>query len=512
MAVDSRHPLYDDMVNRWNLMVHSLGGQEAIKAQQGLYLPPTQGMYSSPESNSLSVQGARMYAAYLERALYPDVVKTAQRTMLGIMHRKPAKFTLPKKLQPYLERFSRDGEGLQQFLRRINQEQLGAGRTGLMLDLPSDPSATGPENLPYCAMYDAKSIINWDAGTFDPTRRNLNLVVLNESGPQRSTSDGFDWEEKKRHLVLSLGEFDVNEGYWTGGDYKTAIFNETNAQEGDTITPMYKGKALPFIPFTFVNPGDLLTSPDEPPLLGLANLAVAIYRLEADYRQALFLQGQATLFITGEPDTSRVFATGAGAVIIMQNPQAQGKWLSVDGAGLQWLADALSADKSLAASMSSQLADTSRTRESGDALKTRVGVGAQTASITQVAQTGAAGLTSSLKQAAFWVGADPDEVKVEPNMQFTDSVVTPRVLVEFATAKQMGVPISETSIHRYMKKHGLTEMDLEEELEAIDSEEPRILPGAGAGAELSDVTTKGDEQRQRREDDPTRENNDNAAE
>jgi hypothetical protein len=76
----------------------------------------------------------------------------------------------------------------------------------------------------------------------------------------------------------------------------------------------------------------------------------------------------------------------------------------------------------------------------------------------------------ALRQAAVWVGADPSEVKVEPNLDFITEDQDPADLIAFATAKKSKVPLSWKSIHNWLRTKDFTELTFEEELEQIDEE------------------------------------------
>ena len=96
--------------------------------------------------------------------------------------------------------------------------------------------------------------------------------------------------------------------------------------------------------------------------------------------------------------------------------------------------------------------------------------------------TSAAGLESALKQAAIWVGANPDEVRVEPNLDFITEERDPKDLLSFAQAKKAGTPISWKSVHNWLRQNDFTEYTFDEELEQIDEEEDiEALSGGGNG-------------------------------
>jgi hypothetical protein len=255
-------------------------------------------------------------------------------------------------------------------------------------------------------------------------------------------------------LVDDEGNLDAD------GQYKTVtVDDEINNLAGlEWDEPNMMGEKLESIPFSFVNSKDLSPTPDYPPLDGLANHCMAIYRGEADYRQNLFMQGQDTLVRIGAmPGDDEVVRTGAGARIDV--PQGGDvKYAGVSSNGLPEQRMALENDYQRAMQKSGQLSDsTSRAKESGDALRIRVA--AQSATLPAVAQAGAAGLEKVLKTLAEWHGANPDDVSIQPNLDFTDDELNGQTLVQIMQAKGLGAPISEESIHTWMQEQGLIEME-----------------------------------------------------
>lgn len=466
MSVDSTHPLYAEALEDWVTITDTHAGERAIKAKGVLYLRPTSGMIS--DGMSLGQDGLAAYINYKIRARFPDSVNTAVDALVGIMHTKSPTIQLPVVMEPMMDNATNLGESLEVLLRRINVAQLISGRIGLLLDIPQD-AAVG--TLPYIATYNAIDILNWDDGkaNADLVFKNLNLVSLYEGGPVRNVD--FDWQQKDKYRVLVLGDVLANEGSGQGV-YRVGVFEQrgTAFSEANLIEPSLAGRTLDFIPFTFINASDIVAAPDKPPLLGLAALALGIYRGEADYRQALFMQGQDTLVVSGVSDKDQSFRTGAGAAIILPVGGAA-KFIGVDSTGLSEMRSALENDKAEAAQKGGNLIDTSsRAKESGDALRIRVV--ARTATLNQIAKTGAFGLQRSLRQVAMWIGANPDEVVVTPNLDFVNDTLGGEELIKLATAKSLGAPLSNISIHKQMEEKGLTDMTLDEEMDAIEEEQP----------------------------------------
>ncbi len=468
MSLSSKHPSYATKITDWQTMIHTHAGERIVKEQGILYLPATSGMIQDGFPSTTTI-GWKAYDAYRKRAIFHGFVKEGVNALVGIMHHKPPTIELPPAMEPLREHATVHGESLNVLLRKINERQLITGRLGLLPDLPATP--TLGEVLPLIALYNAPSIINWDNGASDElVDQSLNLVVLDESESERQ--EDFEWKNIEKYRVLVLGELEDNEAK---GVYKQGVFRETTTYvETMTEAPIYRGNTLDFIPFTFINAVDVVPSPDDPPLMNLANLALAIYRGEADFRQSLFMQGQDTLVVSGDQPSAdgnpKSYRTGANAVISLPT-SGDAKFIGVESAGLSEQREALVEDKKTAASMAGQLMDTTaRGVESGDALQLRVS--ARTSSLNLIALTGAFGLQSSLRHIAQWIGADPEQVIVEPNLDFADESLEGKTLVDMMNAKILGAPWSLESMHAYLQDKGLTELEFEEEMEKIRNEEP----------------------------------------
>ena len=355
---------------------------------------------------------------------------------------------------------SAENESLLALLRRINEHQLATGRCGLLADSAKIEVPGAPQF--YISLYDAKSIRNWDESADSNGIDKLELVILDESGPKRN--EDYEWTNEERYRVAYMD-----------GSYKT--FREVAGNAEDVIEPTVMNQPYPEIPFVFINSKDLLPRPDYPPLMSLARICFAIYRGEADYRQSLFMQGQDTLVVIGGSDeTVRI---GAGAHINCdQNGDA--KFIGVNSTGLAEQRQSLEALNNRAETLSGKLVSTSKTnQESGEALKVRLA--AQTATLNQIAKTGAFALETILKIIARALGADEAKVKVTPNLEFADANLMGDDLVKLMTAKGLGAPLSEWSIHALLMERGLTTLDYETEKAKLKGEPPLPTPQPAQG-------------------------------
>jgi hypothetical protein len=472
MSVSETHPLYNQFVEDWQQMSDTFAGERVVKDAGVTYLFPTSNMVADGMENSNQV-GYKAYEAYRKRAVYHDFVKDAINMMADIMNRKPAQIKLPAKMEPLRERITAEGHSMLALLRDINFHQLLHSRYGLLVDVRS---GEGPNALPYIATYEAPNIINWDTGKREDNKSSLDFLVLDETEDERA---GFNWETQDKYRVLLDPGSDLQE--LMGVEHKGGKPNrfwalQVRGKDGSlsgavAVQPEIAGRGLPYIPFTFVNAGDLESAPEAPVLIGLSNLTLAIYRGEADYRQTLFMQGQDTLVIIGafmQDDDGDVLKVGSGARIEVPLG-GDAKYIGVSADGLQEQREALKADKEQAAERGARLLDFGDTaRQSGDALRIRVA--ARTTTLRTLAITGAEGLERSLKQIAEFVGASPDEVEVEPNLDFTDDAFTGQDLLEYMQAKAMGAPLSLRTIHQNFRKRELTDKTFEEEMGEIDGE------------------------------------------
>lgn len=467
------HPLYSAMVTAWDKCLDCNAGEEAIKKRRELYLHPTAGMHADGWGTANS-EGEKAYSAYLQRAVFPTYFESAVEAIVGIIHKKPAVINVPESMKYLLDNATPLGEDMPLLHRKITSHQLVTGRLGLLGD-------TTPDNKFTILLYTEKSIRNWDDTNADGDSANMRFVVLDESGYELDLTS-LEWkeEEKYRIIALTTTQGEGTEKSFAGidyaGAYSTATLKGDDALTGaQWMQPDFMGKPSEVIPFVFINSIDLAPAPAKPPLKKLADLCVSIFNGDADYRQNLHMQGQDTLAMIGvnqggqDGDTVR---TGAGAYLKLPMG-GDAKYIGVSAAGLTEQRTALENLSKSAEQMSAQLINApGGNAESGDALQIRVA--AQTATLPQIAAASAAGLEKMLKILATWMGADPDQVEVIPNLEFSDVKIDGQLLVYLMQARGLGAPISLETIHTWMVENKITSMTLEEELDAIESEPPGL--------------------------------------
>lgn len=467
MAFDitAKHPDYLAFAPSWTLMRDAMDGEDAIKAggkakNPFKYLPMKSGILAMTDE----VKRLAAYDAYKMRAEFPEIVAPTVRGATGIMLGKATTIELPKVLEPLKAKATRDGLTLDSLHRRAALELMTTGRYGLLPGVDSDGN-------PYLAGYVAESIINWDA-----TDQVTDYVVLDESGFVRDRATN-EWSTAESYL----------ECYVEGGVYKARRWTKTESgwqKQGEVVAQDRRRQAIPGLPFVFLGANDLSPAPDDVPLYGLAKLAVRVYRLDADYTFALHMTSEPTPVAIGFDDPAQAIKDGLapmtiGASKLWVLPKGgDAKYLEFSGPGLDAQAKSIETALNRAVMFGAQiLTDSSKTAESGEAKKLRLSN--EQATIKTIALNAAAGLEKSLKNVAVWMGANPDEVKVEPDTDFFDHDLTAQEITAIVQGWQQGAYSWRTAFDRLQKGGVIPDdrsPDDEQELIAKDQEGMDVPP------------------------------------
>ena len=189
------------------------------------------------------------------------------------------------------------------------------------------------------------------------------------------------------------------------------------------------------------------------------------------------MSGQDTLVITGydissgsseNPDDNASPIIGSGAYLNIPDPEGDAKFIGPDSKALAEQRASLADDYTRAGEEGIKLLSSGAGAEAAETLRIRVA--GRTATLQTIAMTSATGLETALRIAATWVGADPEEVKVEPNLDFITEDKDPADLIAFATAKKSKLPLSWKSVHNWLRQKDFTELTFEEELEQSEEE------------------------------------------
>lgn len=456
-GVDTRHPDYIDRLPEWELMRDANRGAEAIKRKAGgtaagtatagrRYLPMPSGFTAQTDGGTL------MFAGYLERADFPEIVSPTIAGMVGLIHKREPVITMPSAMEPLWENITRDGQTLEIFHRKLTEEILLQGRFSILTD-----AAPQGSDLPFLTTYHAESLINWS--------EDRTLFVLDECGLVREPN-AFDWEQRKQWRVLRLVD----------GVYQQELWQDGASAPTEIIKPLARAeKSIQAIPFVVANATDLAVRPSTQPLIAVGRAAVRIFQLDADYRHQLFMSGQETFVITGLPEKSAVPSILGAGVVLALPVGAQAMYVSPTCSGIAAHLAAMEDARNSAAAAATKMFDSSKAAEAAEALRLRFA--AQTANLTTTSMSSAAALEQGLRNIAIFMGLDPKSVIVEPNLKFVDQKLTPQEGQALVGMWQSNA-ISYDTLYANLQAGEIAsqERTAEEERTLIDEEPQNQLP------------------------------------
>lgn len=410
--VTAKHPRYLEFLPAWRKMRDAIGGEDDVKAAGETYLRMKTGMHAIKDPN----ERAAAYASYKDRAEFPEIVAPTMTGQVGLMNAQPPTYELPRQLEPMRERATRDGLTLDGLVERVTSELLAAGRYGLL--------PTFDRRGPYIACYPAESITNWDDDEAE-----LNYVALDESREARDpATNTWGLRQQFRELFMLDGRFQSLT--WRQVGPGGALVS--GSPEGGVVSST-SGKPLDWIPFVLLGTRSLSIDPDDAPLYGLANIALRMYRLDADYMQSLHMTSEPTPWVNGFADPVRAMAAGqiprsiGAANMWVLPPDAQCGFLEFSGPGLQAQRAAIDAAREAAATFGARMFDeTRRAPESGESRRARYTN--ETSVLKTIAKVACSGVEKALRMQARWMGIDEKTVSVTPNLDWVTDAMTPAEL------------------------------------------------------------------------------------
>lgn len=463
MPIQTVHPLYTDHKDRWDRCYDADAGDDAVKAAGTLYLP------------KLQEQTKDEYDAYKMRAVFYNATGRTVDGMVGLINRKPPVIELPEALEYLQESATRDNQGLTEFAKLMSERLLVSGRTGILIDRPTQPN----ESV-YLTLYSAAEIINWREA--DDTT--LILVVLAEGYFEADPKDPYKLALKVRYRELFLG---VPEGNEQGqGVYQVRIWEKDEAS-GDyvvveQIIPTISGQPLDHIPFVLVNPKGVSTEVENPPILDIVNINLAHYRNSADIEHGRHLTALPTPWVSGvdATDTGRQLPLGAGKAWRLPEG-AQVGFLEFTGTGMASLAEGMNEKEQKMAALGARMIEPQR--KGVEAAETaRIHQAGANATLSDVAGAVGDGLKAALVEAAAWEGQGEDAINVDVNKDFVDTKLSPQELTALVDAYLKGAISQETLLHNLKIGEVLPESQtIEDEMSQLAQNNPDATNDGGAG-------------------------------
>lgn len=313
MSVDFQRDDYQEALPDWEMVDTLCDGESAVKRAGETLLPNP--VIATGETKA---DITKIYARYLERALYVNIVGRTRASLIGAVFRKPPSYSAPANLD-YMQTDC-DGNGLSiyQQSQKSLEDVLTTGRCGILVDFPQTAGAVSVADMASGLVranlchYDAEDIINWQHKRVGG-KSLLSKVVLSEKA---DATEGFETKSVKQLRELSLDNDVYVVRLWRKNDKS----KEWEQYGNGTFPLQANGQPWGFIPFTFVGAINNDSGIDQAPLFDLACVNRKHYQLGADWYNALYFAGQPQPVISGLTEDWRDWLEKNGIVVGSRAP------------------------------------------------------------------------------------------------------------------------------------------------------------------------------------------------
>ena len=428
MGIESTHPLYDETKDKWTRVRDSFLGTDSVKQKGKEYLP------------MLGSQTKDEYDAYKLRAVYVNAIKTTVQGLVGAVMRIDPVIDAPDRVMELAEDITGTGVSLNDFISNMLSEQLLMGRQGVLVDRTTDRA--------YLSGFTTEQITNWLE----------NDIILKETYLAEDKNDPYQLSYQVQYRELLIDE---------DGNFVVRIWRDNNGWEiWNEIYPTKVGQSLDEIPFIAISGNELNLEPTNPPLLGLVDTSLSMYRTSADLEHGRHFTALPTPYVTGI-DADSDLKIGSGSAWILPDSSSKAGYLEFSGQGLQALEKAVEEKRSIMAGLGAQLLQTQKAGvESADSIRLRQN--AEASVLVGAVLSVQEGIAKALSVLAEWEGVSGDIV-VELNTDFVDSHIEAGDLQALMHAWQSGAISHETFLHNMKKGEILADdVTVEDEKDRID--------------------------------------------
>ena len=302
MAITDKHPDYDLFAPQWQRCQEGFDGIDAIKRSSKERLPQLS-----------AKQDEASYQRMLQRAEWSDAPEHTVRALIGAAMRVPPTIDGP---QPLVDEFRADmtltGQTLESVVTDALRAVLITGRVGLYVDYDL------ARQRAYLRLIQAPSVTNW-AESEDKTA--LTAVVIADQREE------FDYEQLTRTRTDRLRALQISDG-----QYLQRVFEAQDPQgsspeakrfeQVSVATPLLpNGQAATAIPFVFAGVGSNSATPDKPPMLGLTDTSIALFRNSALLERSLIMASGRFYFLA-DRDAPKDIEIYPGVVLRGSNEEA----------------------------------------------------------------------------------------------------------------------------------------------------------------------------------------------
>lgn len=419
MPINSKHPDYDSS--------KATITKDAYDGNVGGYIPRLKG------------QTNEEYAAYVSRATYFNVTRRTCAALVGAMLRKP--FTSSIDVEDIN---ICDGVSFDQFAAESLQTLMYAGRMGVLVDYDEDKQA------PYIIPYTSNNIINWRS-----QHEMLTMVVLEENSYQPKETDAYEVElvVKYRELLMIDGQYNVRIWEQQSNKSYTVV---------DAYVPTFRGRALDYIPFAFINAIDTSPKVAEPVLYNMADINISHFRTSADIEHSAHFTALPQPWISGDLQEDQTELPIGTFSVWQLEADAKVGYLEFAGNGIGKLQDIAKHKEEQMSAIGSRLLQDKKGVESVEALRIRAG--AESATLVTVAQAFEGAMAQILKFYQYWLGSDMD-VDFGMNKDFSSAHLTPQELKSLMDAYIAGTISQDTFLQN---------LYLGELIDSVEDEQARL--------------------------------------
>lgn len=460
MAIDSTHIQYSDVKLDWVLIRNLIKGERAIKDATTTYLP------------KLSGQDSDEYLSYRNRPAFYNAFGRTVQGLTGAIMRKDPDVTASDPVIETADRLTRDHRSLREVATSAIKDVIAFGRYGVLVDAPVDGGDA------YVAEYRAEDILNWYQEEVGDGYI-LTFLALRENADQYDieTHEITQVENIRVYFIDPEDLFVKVQLYeWNEPSASKAI-KGTKSTQG-TWTPVWEkpqvpiagGQKLTEIPFFFFGAEDNTPNISQSPLLDLANVNIAHWKMSADLAHGLHYTALPTPWAAGFDTKSKLYI-GPGKAWISSDPQATCGYMEFTGQGLKAIENDLDRKEKQMAVLGSRLiegqrvgieaAETARIRQSGEVN-----------SLITISKLASKTLSRMLEVLALWRSVPTsEETTVELNTDFIDISITPEEITALLGALQAGKISHETFLWNLKEGELLPPgVSIEDEKEKIEVE------------------------------------------
>ena len=433
MAIDSTHIEYDDVGLDWELIRNLIKGERAIKDASTKYLPLLDG------------QGTKDYAAYKNRPAFYNAFGRTVQGLTGAIMRKDPDVTASDAVVEMSEKLTRDHRSLREISSSVVKDVIAFGRYGILIDAPVGGGDA------YAAEYKAEDMLNWHQ---EDTGEGYMLTFLSlREHAEVYESEDYEVTQTENIRIYFI---DLEDGYVKAQLYEwkepsaSKVLKGTKSTAGSWVPmwdepqiPVAGGQKLTEIPFFFFGSEDNTPDVSQSPLLDLANVNIAHWKMSADLAHGLHYTALPTPWAAGFNTKTKLYI-GPGKAWISSDPTASCGYLEFTGQGLKAIENDLDRKEKQMAALGSRLIEGQRTGVEA-AETARIRQSGEVNSLVTISKLVSKSLSRMLETLALWRSVPTsEETTVELNTDFIDIALSSQEITALLAALQAGKISHET--------------------------------------------------------------------